>query len=330
MTVESTSSPSRFDVMTFGETMIRLHAPNYERLEDATALEVRIGGSESNTAVALARLGMNVAWWSRLPQTSLGRRIENELRRWRVDTSAVLWDHSPEARAGLYFLDFGTSPRGTDVLYDRAHSSVSHLQITDLDKLLFERSRLVHLTGITPALSSTCAETFRQAITLAKGANAKISLDTNYRAKLWSPDTARHTLLPVLPELDLLITPKDDAEMLFGITGDGAAIAREFRRQFDIPAVVVTCGGEGAYALDERGEWFAEPHPLGYVVDRLGAGDAFDTGVIFGYLHDDLKRGLDYGVAMAALKHTIPGDLLIATREEIERVQMGGAVGIRR
>ncbi len=324
------TSPRPFEVTTFGETMLRLHAPGYERLEAAHRLEVRIGGSESNTAVALARLGLKAAWWSKLPDNSLGRRIENELHRWGIDTSAVLWDKSPEARAGLYFLDFGTPPRGTEVLYDRAHSSASHLYPSDLDSYLIERSQLLHLTGITPALSASCADTFRRAIGLAKQAGTKISLDTNYRSKLWSPDTARHTLSMVMSDLDLLITPQSDAEMLFGITGTGTEIAREFRKRFGVPAVVVTCGSEGAFALDDRGEWFAEPHELGPIVDRVGAGDAFDGGVLYGYLQGDLGLGLDYGVAMAALKHTIPGDLLIVSRDEIERVRAGGSAGIRR
>lgn len=320
----------RYDVVTFGETMIRLHAPGYERLEATNHLDIRIGGSESNTAVALSRLGTQTAWWSKLPANSLGKRIENEIRRWNVDTSAVIWDTTPEARAGLYFLDFGTSPRPTEVLYDRANSSASTLAPTDLDASLIQQTRLLHLTGITPALSETCAETFRLAIALAKESETLVSLDTNYRGKLWTSKRAYETLLPVMPELDLLITPLSDAEIIFGITGSGAEVAREFRQRFNIPSVVVTCGGEGAYACNAEGEWFSQPHALGQVVDRVGAGDAFDAGIIYGYLNDDLLGGLEYGIAMAALKHTIPGDLFIASREEVERLRSGGETGIRR
>src|SRR5579862_7421140 len=122
-----------WDVVTFGETMLRLSPPGFGRLEEAVTLDVRIGGSESNTAVALARLGLRSAWFSKLPANPLGRRVENEIRRWGVDTSGVIWDESPEARAGLYFLDFGAAPRSTDVHYDRASSSASRITALEIE-----------------------------------------------------------------------------------------------------------------------------------------------------------------------------------------------------
>src|ERR1051326_1244397 len=131
------------DVVTFGETMLRLSAPGFSRLEEADSLDVRIGGSESNTAVALARLGLRAAWWSKLPDNPLGRRIENEIRRWGVDTAQVVWDGSPDARAGVYFLDFGLPPRGIDVYYDRANASASRITAAEVDPALIARARLL-------------------------------------------------------------------------------------------------------------------------------------------------------------------------------------------
>lgn len=319
-----------FDVVTFGETMLRLAPPGFGRLEEAVSLDVRIGGSESNTAVALSRLGLRAAWWSKLPANPLGRRIENEIRRWGVDTSHVLWDSEADARAGLYFLDFGVPPRGIDVYYDRRASSVSRVRAEEIDTSLVKRARLLHLSGITPALSPECVAGVHALMQAAKEAGTRISFDTNYRAKLWSPQEAKTTLEALMPLVDVLLCPLSDVELLFGISGDGEMAARAMRARYGIPSVVVTCGGDGARAADDRGDWSSASAMLPHIVDRVGAGDAFNAGVLMGYLNGDIGTGMEYGSAMAALKHTIPGDLLISTREEIETARAGTAHSIRR
>ncbi len=329
---ESTSEQSgrSVDVTTFGETMLRLSAPGFGRLEEAITLDVRIGGSESNTAVALARLGLRVNWWSKLPANPLGRRIENEIRRWGVDTSGMVWDDDTSARAGAYFLDFGLPPRGIDVYYDRAHSSASRLGRDEVDAARIAQARILHLSGITPALSPACGEAVSHAITLAKQSQTRVSFDINYRAKLWDTHAAKRVLEPLLSDIDLLLTPLADADLILGITGKGTDVARELKARYGIGAVVVTMGGEGAVACDDAGDRAAAPYPLGQIVDRVGAGDAFNAGVIMGYLQNDLALGLEYGVAMAALKHTMPGDLLLSPRAEIEAARARSSTSIRR
>lgn len=319
-----------YDVVTFGETMLRLSAPGFSRLEEAVALDVRIGGSESNTAVALARLGLSVCWFSKLPSNPLGCRVENEIRRWGVDTAGVIWDDSPAARAGLYFLDFGAPPRAIDVWYDRAASSASRITAREIESSPIGRCRLLHLTGITPALSPFALKAVTRAVEIAKEAGVRVSFDVNYRFKLWPPAAAREALEPLLARTDLLLCPQSDAGLIFGIHGDGAAVAQEFRDRYAVPAVVITMGGEGALCRDAGGEHRAEPYPLTQVVDRVGAGDAFNAGVLMGYLNEDIDAGLKYGMAMAALKHTMPGDLLISSRAEIDAAVQGGGTGIRR
>jgi|SRR5579872_7075639 len=316
------------DVVTFGETMLRLSPPGNGRLEEAVSLDVRIGGSESNTAVALARLGLRVAWWSKLPESPLGRRIENEIRRWGVDTSHVLWDDSPQARAGTYFLDFGLPPRGIDVYYDRAAASASRITALEVDLALISGSRLLHLTGITPALSPYCAKAVARAVALARESGTPVSFDTNFRSRLWSAAAARETLEPLLAGIDLLLCPQGDAEALFGLTGAGADVAASLRERFVAKAVVVTCGEEGAAAACDAGLLSVPACPSPYVVDRVGRGDAFNAGVLMGLLTGDLMLGLQYGAAMAALKQTMPGDLLITSRAEIESAlaQGGGRI----
>ena len=316
--------------MTFGETMLRLSAPHFARLEEAVSLDVRVGGSESNTAVALARLGLKVAWWSKLPPNPMGRRIENEIRRWGVDTSSVIWDELPNARAGLYFLDFGVAPRGIDVYYDRAASSASHITAQEIDADRIANARLLHLSGITPALSPYAAKAVNRAFDIAQEAGTRISFDVNYRAKLWTPEEARRGLEPLLSRVDVLLCPLSDAEMLFDITGTGPEVARTFRENYGVSSAVITCGGDGAVACDDAGDWAATPFALGQIVDRVGAGDAFNAGVLMGYLQGDLKLGLEYGTAMAAFKHTIPGDLLLSTRAEIEIAHSRSHSSIRR
>ncbi len=320
-----------FDVITFGETMLRLAPPAFGRLEEATTLDVRVGGSESSTAVAVARLGLRVAWWSKLPENALGRRIENEVRRWGVDVSGVRWDAEAGARAGLYFVDFGVAPRSTEVTYDRADSSINRVKLHDFDLEALASARLLHLTGITPALSAACAEAVEFLIQQAKSANVAISFDVNYRSRLWEPGDAQKTLSRLLKYgVDILLCPLTDAATIFGIEGGGPDAARELKKRFGAKSVVVTCGGDGAAACDDRGDWAVNAFALGPVVDRLGAGDAFNAGVIMGWLQNDLPLGLQYGAAMAALKHTIPGDLLLATRAEIEAARAGESFGIRR
>lgn len=318
------------DVVTFGETMLRLSPPNYGRLEEAVSLEVRIGGSESNTAVALARLGCRVRWMSQLPDNPLGRRIENEIRRWGVDTSRVRWDSGPGARAGLYFLDFGVAPRHTDVTYDRVAASITRIRLESLDTEQFEDTRLLHLTGITPALGEACAEAVQFLVSQATAQGVAVSFDVNYRSKLWSPAEARRTLSRLLPQVDLLLCPLSDAATIFGLTGTGLEVARAFAEKFGNSAVVITCGGDGARACDSQGEYEVAAFRLEQVVDRVGAGDAFNAGVLMGYLENDLAKGLRYGMAMAALKHTMPGDLLLSSRAEIESLLEGSSYGIRR
>jgi 2-dehydro-3-deoxygluconokinase len=319
-----------YDVVTFGETMLRLSAPHFARLEETVSLDVRVGGSESNTAVALARLGLKVAWWSKLPANPMGRRIENEIRRWGVDTSSMLWDELPGARAGLYFLDFGVAPRGIDVYYDRAASSASRITAHEIDASLIANARLLHMSGITPALSPYAAKAVLRAFDVAREAGTRVSFDINYRAKLWSTADARRELEPLLSRIDVLLCPLSDAEALFGIIGSGAEVARTFRERYGVASAVITCGGDGAVACDDAGDWAATPFALGQIVDRVGAGDAFNAGVLMGYLQGDLKTGLEYGTAMAALKHTMPGDLLLSTRAEIEIAHSRSHSSIRR
>ena len=320
------SQERSIDVLTLGETMIRLVPRGFTRLEEAQELECRTGGSESNVAVALARLGLRAAWISKLPANPLGVMIERRIRSFGVDTSHVLWEEG--GRAGVYFIEPAAPPRPARVLYDRAHSSASRISPAAVDWSLLDAVRHVHLTGITVALSDSCRATVARALAEARSRGCSTSFDVNYRARLWSAEAARQALEPLLAGVELLITPLADARLLWGLPADGDAAAAALRERFGAGVVAVTRGAEGALCHDGQVR-SAASFPM-REVDRVGAGDAFDAGLLFGFLRGDLDQGLAYGMAMAALKHSIPGDEFVATREEVESLLAGASREIHR
>src|SRR3954447_6268309 len=197
------------DVITFGEAMIRLAPPNFRRLEQATSLDLQVGGAELNTAVGLARLGRSSAWVSRLTDNPLGRLIANRAREAGVDTRFVQF--TKEDRVGLYFLEFGAAPRGSSVLYDRKDAAIAEVKPGTIKWAeVFSGAKWFHVTGITPALSATAAETTREALQAARSAGVRISIDLNYRNKLWSPADAGRWMREFMQLCDVLITTEED------------------------------------------------------------------------------------------------------------------------
>jgi 2-dehydro-3-deoxygluconokinase len=325
------------EVVTFGEAMVRLSPPNFRRLEQARSLEVFVGGAELNTAVGIARLGHTAAWVSRLTRNPLGRLIANHAREAGVSTEHVLW--TDEDRVGVYFLEFGAAPRASSVLYDRKGAAIAHVRPGMIDwRKVFDGSRWFHVTGITPALSATAAETTREALQAARASGLRTSIDLNYRAKLWSTAEAGRWMSEFMQLCDVLITTEEDTERVFGISGAGfEAVAEKLARQFPLRTVAITLREN---PLVWKNTWTAIAYQDGKVfrtrsyeveiADRLGAGDSFAAGLIHGLLEDDVQRGLDYGVAASALKHSIPGDFNWVTPDEVEALLRGGGMRISR
>jgi 2-dehydro-3-deoxygluconokinase len=306
--------------------MVRLVPKGFTRLEEAQELECRTGGSESNVAVALARLGLRAAWISKLPANPLGLMIERRIRSFAVDTARVIWEEN--GRAGVYFIEPAAAPRRARVLYDRAHSSASRMSPEEIDWSVLDGVRHVHLTGITVALSNYCRATVARALKEARARGCSLSFDVNYRARLWSAEAAREALEPLLSGIDVLITPLVDGQLLWNLPADAEAAAAALRERFGARVVAVTLGAEGALCHDGQPR-SAASFPV-REVDRVGAGDAFDAGLLYGFLRGDLDQGLAYGMAMAALKHSIPGDEFVATREEVESLLAGASLEIHR
>jgi 2-dehydro-3-deoxygluconokinase len=325
------------EVITFGEAMVRLSPPNFRRLEQARSLELFVGGAELNTAVALARLGRSCAWVSRLTRNPLGRLIANHAREAGVSTQHLLW--TDDDRVGLYFLEFGAAPRGSSVLYDRKGAAIANIQPGMVDwQAVFTGAKWFHVTGITPALSASAAETTHQALQVARAARVRISIDLNYRAKLWSQTEAGRWMSEFMQWCDVLITTEEDTERVFQITGkDYEEVAAQVARRFPLQVVAITLRDN---PLVWKNMWTAIAYQEGKVyrtrtyeveiVDRLGAGDSFAAGLIHGLLDNDLQKGLDYGVAASALKHSIPGDFDWVTREEVEALLKGPGLRISR
>ncbi len=327
-----------YDLITFGEAMIRLSPPDFKRLEQTTTLDLNIGGAELNVAVGTSRLGLNSAWISRLPDNPLGRMIANKARELGVDISQLLWDDN--GRAGLYFLEFGATPRPTSVVYDRADSSFSQLQPGEIDwKKLFNSTQYLHVTGITPAVSKSCAAATLEALQYAREAGCRISLDLNYRAKLWSPDEANKTLTPMMEYVDILITTKGDTRTILGLEADNdEALAQKLLDTYpiDIAAISYREGDAvwrclfSAIAVTREKTYTTRSYQID-IVDQVGRGDSFAAGFLYGILSEDNPQlGLDYGAAFAALKHSFPGDLNWCTKVEVEALLAGPRPGVHR
>jgi len=326
-----------YDVITFGEAMVRLSPPNFRRLEQAHSLDVMVGGAELNTAVGLARLGRSAAWVSRLTRNPLGRLIANRAREAGVGTEHIVW--TDEDRVGVYFLEFGAAPRASSVLYDRKGAAIANLKPGTVDwRGVFAGSKWFHVTGITPALSRSAAETTREALQAARAAAVRISIDLNYRAKLWTQEEAGRWMTEFMQLCDVLVTTEEDIERVFGIKGtDYENAAALVARRFPLQVVAITLREN---PLVWKNSWTAMAYKEGKVlrtrtyeveiVDRLGAGDSFAAGLIHGLLDGDLQKGLDYGVAASALKHSIPGDFAWIAREEVEAMLKGPGLRISR
>ena len=320
-----------FDLVTLGESMWRLSAPGYERLATARSLDLQIGGAESNLAIALARLGKRVSWWSRLPQNALGEHIMQTLGSHGVDISGICLDTSKAARLGTYFIEFGSSPRPTRVIYDREGSAASRMQPADFDWATLRRTRRLHLSGITPALSPSCLATVRRAIQEARAAGTYITFDLNYREKLWSWDACR----PVFDELaaasDLVISAARDARSLLQSRARAAALSQELYDRWQGPTVILTQGAADTITFDGQTLSQAPAFCDVQIVDRIGAGDAFAAGLHCALLDGlSMPHALRYGNAVAALKLTMPGDIALVSRAEVDELMAAGTGEIQR
>lgn len=328
MQSSNTSIEPRYDVVTLGETMIRLTPLAMQRLEMAHSVSMHVGGSESNTAVGLSRLGLKVVWLSRLTNNPLGRQIANAIQTHGVDTSHVCWtDHD---RVGLYFLEEAKLPRGSRVIYDRRDSAMARMQPSDLpiDLLQPRVTRAFHTTGISLGLGKPCSDTVLHAMQTAKQSGLLVSFDVNYRMLLWDRDTALQLCESAMDLSDVIFIAIRDAKLFYAPNNDSIKpeeLLMLLTKRFPRAVVVMTVGDQGAWAatkdfVQHHSAYKADP------VERLGGGDAFSAGFLSKFVlnpdrsQSSLNACLQIGCAVAALKYTIPGDFPIVEKAEVQRL----------
>jgi 2-dehydro-3-deoxygluconokinase len=325
-----------FDIVSFGETMLRLTAPAGVRLEQAPSLQIHVAGTESNALASLARLGLRTAWLSALPDQPLGHHVERELRGHGIDTSHIVWMASP-TRMGIFYTEEAPPPLGTQVHYDRAGSACALIDPEALDYSLVDSARLLHLTGITPAVSEHANTVFERLLQRARTGQVPLSFDINYRAKLWSPDEAVRGIEAACQQASILFCTRADAAELWGMSGTPEVVLRQMAQRFaangEHKTIVLTLGSEGAAQL-QQDLYIAEPGIPTEGNMRFGSGDAFAAGYLYAYLDGPLYQKLRVGTqreitpltvgnALASLKRCIAGDIAVVTLDDVERALVG-------
>jgi 2-dehydro-3-deoxygluconokinase len=299
-----------YDFLTLGETLLRLSPPGVQRLDQARAFDIGIGGSELNVACLLARLGRRTAWVSRIPDGPLGRIVEGEARRHGVDTRFIR--RIPGARLGLMFFETGPAPRNARVIYDRKHSAASEMAFEDAPwEALIGGSARVHLSGITPALGPSCRALVAHVARLAAAAGKKVSYDLNFRATLQTPAEARAMLEAVAPHLELFIVAERDAQGVLGFAERAEPLAAAIAARYGVPIIALTRppGSDPGDLLWTRGVVRHAPRYPVEIVDRIGAGDSFVGGLIHGLLDGDPDLAIRLASYAAAIALATPGDI---------------------
>jgi 2-dehydro-3-deoxygluconokinase len=335
-------------VVTFGEIMLRLSPPGFERFFQSPVLSAIFGGGEANVAASLAHFGLTSRYVTRLPKHAIGESALRALRAEGIETTHVLRGGD---RVGIYFAENGASQRASTVVYDRAHSSISELDPAAVPwDAVMQGASWFHVTGITPALGRNCAEATGHAIAAAKRAGARVSVDLNYRKKLWTEAQAQATMRPLMRDVDVVVANEEDLQAVLGVPVAGAdvtggsldvagyrAAAERVTREFG-PAQVAITLRESLSASDNGWSavlWDANTTTMHqsqrYVVrlvDRIGGGDSFAAGLIFATLAGrPLEAALRFAVAASALKQTIPGDFNRVTVAEVDALAAGDASG---
>ncbi len=339
-------------VVTFGEIMLRLAPQGYLRFSQASSFDVVYGGGESNVAVSLANYGIPVDFVTRLPKNDIGQCAMMELRKRGVGVDEIIYGGE---RLGIYFLETGAVSRGSKVIYDRAHSSISEIKPGMVDWAnVFEGVGWFHWTGITPAISQGAADVCLEAIKVARTLGVTISTDLNYRSKLWNYEGDREKIMTVLTSYcDIILGNEEDAEKHFGIKPEGLdvttqghdvkaeaflSVCKQLMQKFpNAKKVITTLRGSisashntwAGVLYDGFNMYETRQYQITDIVDRVGGGDSFMGGLIYGLLTytDDDQKALNFAVAASCLKHTIKGDANLVTVDEVEKLMDGDTSG---
>ncbi|MCX6333182.1 MAG: sugar kinase [Bacteroidia bacterium] len=337
-------------IVTFGEIMLRLAAPEHQRFSQVSSYCATFGGGEANVAVSLANYGLKADFITRLPDNDIGRSVIMDLKKHSVGTENIIFGGD---RLGIYFLETGAVSRPSKVIYDRSHSSVSEIKPGMIDwEKVFSGANWFHWTGITPAISQGAADTCLEAVKAARKLGLTISCDLNFRKNLWKWGSTAEQIMPAMVEYcDVILGNEEDAEKVFGIKPDKAdvssgkvesaefeSVCRKLKDKFPgAKKVIITL--RGSISADHNswsgilynGERFFEApvYQITHIVDRVGGGDSFMGGLIYGLLtfKNDDQRALNFAVAASCLKHTIHGDFNLVSVSEVEQLMKGDSSG---
>ena len=339
-------------VITFGEIMLRLSPPNYLRFSQTNNFDVVYGGGESNVAVSLANYGVPVDFVTRLPKNDIGQCALMEMRKRGVGTDKIIFGGE---RLGIYFLETGAVSRGSKVVYDRAHSAISEIKTGMIDwKSVFKDANWFHWTGITPAISQSAADVCLEAVKVASEMGITISTDLNYRAKLWKYGVKPEKIMTELTSYcDIILGNEEDAEKHFGIKPEGLditkdghkikaeaflSVCKQMMKKFPKAKKVITTlrgsisASHNTWAgvlYDGKTLFQSKEYQITHIVDRVGGGDSFMGGLIYGLIQNPTndQKALDFAVAASCLKHTIKGDANLVTVDEVEKLMDGDGSG---
>ena len=307
----------KFDVTTYGEGQLRYSVPPGQRLEMADKYDVNISGTEANVTTLLSRLGWNCGWVSSLPNNPMARRVYNAYMLSGLDLSAVQWKNY--GRMATYYVEYAVPPRSTNVFYDRTNTCFTNMCNTDVDWDYILDTKILHLSGLTLPLSENTRIIINEAIDKAKAKNITVSFDVNHRTRLWSTETARKHLLPILEKVDLLFCGLRDARTIFDFSGSPQETLQQLQQLTSAKHLVMSMSENGLLGWDGQ-EMIHQPSRSVIVLDRIGAGDAMVGGVLHGYLQDDFVKGLVYGVTTASMNLSQYGDQLITNATELDEV----------
>lgn len=336
-------------VVTFGEIMLRLSTPGLTRFVQSQNFDATFGGGEANVAVSLSNYGLNSYYVTKLPKHEIGQAAVNHLRRFGVKDDYIIRGGD---RVGIYFLESGASQRASKVIYDRANSAIAQIKKEEVDwEKVFENADWFHWTGITPAISKSAQDCLREACEAAKIAGVTVSCDLNFRAKMWNKQEAQEVMKPLMKYVDVCIANEEDAENCLGLKADDTNIgtgvlseegyfnvARKLKEIYNFKFVAITLresysaskNGWSAILLDEK-ECKTPYRSSRYeieIVDRVGGGDSFASGLIYGLLtKNNTKDALEFAVAASCLKHSIPGDFNLVSVDEVEKLIKSGGSG---
>lgn len=321
-----------FDLLTLGQLLLRLSPPNNERLVRGDIFEKQVGGAELNVAVGVSLLGLHTGVISKLPSHDVGSFMKSKIRSYGISDDFFLYDNSPSARVGIYYYENGAYPRKPKVIYDRSNSSFYSLSIDEIPQEVYGAARCFHTTGITLALSESLKRTTMEMIKRFKEAGTIVSFDVNFRGNLWTGEEARECIEQILPYVDIFFCSEETARLTFKKTGTAQKIMKSFTEEYPISIVASTqrvvhspkrhTFGSVMYDAKKNEYYEEEPYRDIEVVDRIGSGDAYISGALYGLLTSDFDcaKAIRYGNATSAVKNTIPGDLPSSDLEEIETI----------